>query len=79
MWYLSMASYIYMPNMNKSVNPFSRYCVEIEKLKINISMLLVGVSDHLKSGHTLRTSYIHMPDMNLIHHAIFEIPSGKEV
>ena len=51
----------------------------MDKLKINISMLLVGVWGHLKTGHTLSTSYIHMPNMNLIHDAIFEILSGKEV
>ena len=30
-------------------------------------------------GHTLRTSYMHMQNWNLIHHAIFEILSGKDV
>ena len=43
------------------------------------NVLLLGVYGHLKIAHTLRISYINMPNMNFIPHAIFEILCGKEV
>ena len=51
----------------------------MEKLKINISMLLVGVKGHLKIGHTLGTSYNHIANLKRIHHVIFEMLPGEEV
>ena len=41
-------------------------------------MLLLGVKGLLTKGHTLMKNYIHMPDLNLICYAIFEILSGYE-
>ena len=61
-----MASYIYMQNLNEiSQIIFSILYVKIKKnLKLNIILLFMGVYGHLNIGHTLNTSYNHMPNLN---------------
>ena len=74
-----MASYIYMQNLNEiSQIIFSILYVKIKKtLKLNIILLFMGVYGHLNIGHTLNTSYNHMPNLNWIHQPTFEILSGN--
>ena len=45
---------------------------------IPIYIFFIPTHPYLKTGHTLITSYIHIANLNLIHHAIFEILSGKK-
>ena len=66
--------------------PFLRYCVEQKCDNDTHNVLLLGAYGHLNVWYLSMASYISMQNlneisyvMNLIHHAIFEILSGKEV
>ena len=76
---LNLHSYIYMQNFNEISQLSSVYSIIYyilnKKLKLNIILLYIGVYGHLKIIHTVNTRYICMPNLNLIHHVIFEIIS----
>ena len=57
-----MASHIYMQNLDE----ISQVTFSVRYGKILKNVI----------GHTLRTSYMHMPNLNLIHYGILEILSG---
>ena len=45
----------------------------------NITVLLVGISCHLKIGHILMSGNVRMPNLNIMLQAILEIFSRNKV